>query len=323
MSEVRDEEERRKRITSLLLAGRPYGFFDNITRRVEGSSLASALTARTWADRVLGQSKMVPLPVTLTWLVTGNCLSFSGELARRTVYIRLDAKLERPYLRDGFKHPLPSWAIEHRAELVWAALTLIQNWIVCGRPAGRATLGSFEDWARTVGGILEVAGISGFLANQTNFYQQAGAETELWSAFVEAAARECGEEAATVATLFTLAAAMLPEVLGDKSERSQHIRLGKALESRRDRIYGRYRILPTKRHDDKGRRVRGYQFLAVDGIGSQDQKHRVHPDIGNTQQQNHEFSGCPDVPDNDPGSACPTNEAASAGGSPGKEEFEI
>jgi putative DNA primase/helicase len=185
MSEVRDEEERRKRITSLLLAGRPYGFFDNINGRVEGSSLASALTARTWADRVLGQSKMVRLPVNLTWLVTGNSLRFSGELARRTVYIRLDAKVERPYLRDGFKHPLPSWAIEHRAELVWAALIMIQNWIAYGRPAGKATLGSFEDWARTIGGILEAGGISGFLANQTNFYEQAGAETELWSAFVE------------------------------------------------------------------------------------------------------------------------------------------
>jgi putative DNA primase/helicase len=111
-------------------------------------------------------------------------------------------KLERPYLRGGFKHPLPSWAIEHRAELVWAALIMIQNWIACGRLPGRATLGSFEDWACSMGGILEAAGIPGFLANQTNFYDQAGAEDEPWSAFVEAAAKECGEESATVATLF-------------------------------------------------------------------------------------------------------------------------
>jgi hypothetical protein len=116
---------------------------------------------------------------------------------------------------------------------------------------------------------------------------------------------------------------MLPEVLGDKSERSQHIRLGKALESRRDRIYGRFRILATKTHDDKGRRVPGYQFLPFD----KDQKHRGHRDIGEIHVNQTlfvvGFPRCPDVPDFDPGSACPTNEAASAGGSRGKEEFEI
>jgi hypothetical protein len=325
MSEVREEDERRKRITSLLLACRPYGFFDNISSRVEGSSLASALTARTWADRVLGQSKMVRLPVTLTWIVTGNSLRFSGELARRTVYIRLDAKVERPYLRDSFRHQLPSWAIEHRAELVWAALIMIQNWIACGRPHGRATLGSFEDWARTIGGILEAAGLSGFLANQTNFYEQAGAEAELWSAFIEAAAEEFGDEAATVATLFQLAAAMLPEVLGDKSERSQHIRLGRALESRRDRIYGRYRILAARTHDEKGRRVPGYQFLPVDGVCSRNQKHRKHPehrDIGENQQ-NLPSSGYPEVPDVARDSPAHTNGTASPDGSLGREKFHV
>ena len=50
-------------------------------------------------------------------------------------------------------------------------------------------------------------------------------ENESWAAFAEAGAKAHGVEVATVATLFPLAGAMLPQVLGDKSERSQHIRL--------------------------------------------------------------------------------------------------
>ena len=49
-----------------------------------------------------------------------------------------------------------------------AALTLARNWFSEGRPqwSGRP-LGSYEEWSRLVGGILEAADIPGFLGNKS------------------------------------------------------------------------------------------------------------------------------------------------------------
>src|SRR5206468_1973655 len=82
-----------------------------------------------------------------------------------------------PWLRNGFRHPdLRAWGHGHRAELVWAALTIGQAWIAAGRSDGRTVLGMFESWSKVIGGILEVAGIAGFLGNLSEFYDAADVE---------------------------------------------------------------------------------------------------------------------------------------------------
>ena len=260
MSEAKDEEELRKRITAVLLEGRPFALFDNITRRIAGGPLAALLTAETWSDRVLGVSKMVRLPVRSTWIATGNNLSFSRQLARRTVWIRLDAKIERPWARSDFKHhPIRAWVHQHRADLVWALLVLVQHWISCGRPPFRTrTLGSYESWAEVIGGILNTAGIDGFLANTDTFHARADAETTAWSAFTEAWWQAYPDRAVTVADLFSLAADFSPELLGDGSDRSQRSRLGRGLAQRVDWIIGGRRLVEARAQDDRGRERKGY-----------------------------------------------------------------
>src|SRR5262249_52957971 len=52
------------------------------------------------------------------------------------------------------------------------------------RPPGRRNLGMFEGWAHTMGGILEVAGIPGFLQNLDEFYEQVTHEATEVYAFV-------------------------------------------------------------------------------------------------------------------------------------------
>jgi len=83
MTEAKDNEELRKRITAVLLSGTPFALFDNITRRLDSGVLSAALTAERWSDRVLGLSKMVRLPIRIAWVLTGNNLNFSRELTRR------------------------------------------------------------------------------------------------------------------------------------------------------------------------------------------------------------------------------------------------
>src|SRR6185503_8574201 len=159
-----DEDEARKKITSILARAQPLILLDNVKDGLDSAQLASALTAETWSDRLLGQTKMIDLPNRATWLVTANNPHLSLEIARRCVRVRLDAKTDRPWERKDFKHtPLRDWVRRNRARRVHAVLVLVRSWIAAGRRAGERVLGSFESWAAVVGGILAHAGIPGFL----------------------------------------------------------------------------------------------------------------------------------------------------------------
>jgi len=136
---------------------------------------------------------------------------------------------------------------------VWALLVLVQHWIGCGRPAFRTcTLGSYEAWAEVIGGILDTAGIEGFLANTDAFHARADAETTAWSDFIDAWWQAYPDRAVTVADLFSLAADFSPELLGEGSDRAQSTRLGRALAQRVDWIIGGRRLVEAKAQDDRG-----------------------------------------------------------------------
>lgn len=167
ITEGRDEDEWRKRITSILLRGPELVAIDNVRRTLDSAALSAAITARNWEDRLLGQSRTASVPVRCAWVATANNPGLSHEMSRRSVPIRLDAKLDRPWEREvqSFRHPdLLLWAKTHRDELISACLCLISRWTEKGARRWTArTLGSFEGWAGVMGGILENAGIPGFL----------------------------------------------------------------------------------------------------------------------------------------------------------------
>jgi len=238
MTEGRDEDEWRKRLTAVLRGGSQFLLIDNLRRRLESSAVASAITSSVWEDRILSLSETVRIPVRVVWLATGNNPAVSSEIARRTVRIRLDAKIDRPWLRDGFRHPdIRGWAGEHRGELAWAALTLIRAWLVAGRPAGSIKLGMFEHWSSTMGGILAVAGIPGFLANAGEFYDESDAEGASSRAFVSAWWDKFGERLVKVGDLWALLNHEVALPLGDGGEQSQKVKLGQLLATMRDRMF--------------------------------------------------------------------------------------
>ena len=243
--EGRDDDEWRKRITSILREGPAFVLIDNLRRTLDSGALASALTARIWEDRILGASQIVRLPVTCCWLATGNNVVLSREFTRRTALIRLDARSDRPWLRSGFRHsPLLTWAGNHRGELIQAALILIRAWIAEGRPPGDQTLGMYESWAATMGGILGVADVPGFLGNLKSLDFSVDPGAAEWESFLQAWWDHYGEQPVGVAQLFgiTTRRDMLADVLGSESEKSQRGRLGKALTARRDQTIGRYHL---------------------------------------------------------------------------------
>lgn len=147
------DEEMRKRITSIALAGDRMVLIDNIASTFGGSSLDSALTASTWRDRILGRSELVEMPLFTVWFATGNNLALRGDVLRRVVPCRLESPEERPEERTGFaiEGDLLDYARRERPRLVAAGLTLLRAHAVAGRPdGGLPPLGSFESWSRVV-----------------------------------------------------------------------------------------------------------------------------------------------------------------------------
>lgn len=163
-----DTAEERKALTARLMTGASYFWLDNINDSVDSAVYALALTTGSWSDRVLGGSEEVTLPVTWSWIFSGNNVDVSAEMSRRLAPIRLDAK-GNPLKREDFKHKdLTGWIVAHRPNLVAACLTMIRYWISKGCPSPQPSapiLRSYENWSRTMGGILETVGIPGFLSN--------------------------------------------------------------------------------------------------------------------------------------------------------------
>lgn len=255
MTEGRDEDEWRKRITASLIAAPTFLLIDNVRRKLDSAALSAALTSTSWQDRVLGRSELTTLPVRCIWIATANNPALTTEMARRTVRIRLDAKVARPWQREGFKHKdLRSWALQNREKLVWAALTMVQAWVANGMLAGDYVLGQYESWAQVIGGILDCAGIKGFLGNLDEVYSAADEETAEWEEFVAAWWEEHRNMSQGMRELFRIAEdrGLLLMVRGDKSEHSQRTRMGRALSRMRDRQIGLYRIEQTGKNRSGG-----------------------------------------------------------------------
>jgi hypothetical protein len=146
-------EEARKAITALALAGEPLVLFDNVVGTFGCAPLDAALTGTTWSDRLLGSSRTeVDLPLCITWYVTANNAALVANVARRCLCIRLESSEENPEERSGFRHPdLLGWVRHERGRLAVAALTILRAYHVAGRPSmGLTPWGSFEAWSALV-----------------------------------------------------------------------------------------------------------------------------------------------------------------------------
>ncbi|MEP1943613.1 MAG: hypothetical protein ABJJ03_10950, partial [Sulfitobacter sp.] len=132
----RSDDEMKKTLTACFVDGLRCIYFDN-ANSLNSASFASVLTAEVYAARILGVSKMLRVPVQVQWVGSGNNTELSGELYRRTVDIRMDAKMANPEDRKAayFRiKDLKSWVRENQSEQVQAALTIIQYWVNQGMP---------------------------------------------------------------------------------------------------------------------------------------------------------------------------------------------
>ena len=213
---------------------------------LDSPALAVVLTSGQVAGRLTGGPDVVRSRCNSLWMATGNNVTLSRELLRRAVWIRLTSELERPETRTGFLHPkLLAWISRHRRKLVKHILTIIQGWVRAGCPKGTVTLGSFESWAETVGGIVEFIELPGFLENRNRHAEVADTEGA-FRGFVSQWAEMHSESYVSVGNdLYQLAGEL---DLGEGSAQQRKIRLGKMLSRYRGRPVAGYVI------QDAGRR---------------------------------------------------------------------
>jgi hypothetical protein len=182
-----DEAEARKVVTAALLQDQEVVIFDDVPA-LRLRTLSRLLTAETWEARLLGTNRLSALPNLATWVVTGANITLGADLARRVVWIRLDAKHWRPWERTGFRHPdLLGYARRHRADILWALLTCVRSYFARGCPhASAPVMGGFEAWARLVGGVLARCGVEGFLQNRERLYDEVDQQHAGWPEFLTA-----------------------------------------------------------------------------------------------------------------------------------------
>ncbi len=154
-----NDEERRKALLAYLGEGIPFIVWDNIPRgaAISCPSIEKALTAETYSDRVLGVSDTRTVPATAVQVFTGNNIAARGDLASRSLSVRLTVERPDPENRD-FVHPDPlAWTEANRGRILRAAYV-----IALGNPRLRASNPPaaetrFKMWWHLVGSAIEHA----------------------------------------------------------------------------------------------------------------------------------------------------------------------
>ena len=148
-------EELEKRLGAQLIGGQSLICIDNVNGELQGAALCQFIERPgIQRVRVLGKTENIDIDLNgTTFFANGNNITFSSELARRTIKANLDAQMENPDLREFRGNPMEQ-VLADRGPYVAAALTICRAYIVAGQPAKASGFASFEGWSATVRSAL-------------------------------------------------------------------------------------------------------------------------------------------------------------------------
>lgn len=198
----KDPAEWGKRLTAFVKMGSPIRVLDNCNGAFGDEGLDRLITSPTWSDRILGVTDAPPLANVTTWFATGNNIEPIGDTVRRVAVCRLRVDVERPQERSGFKYDkIAEYALEHRAELLCNALTILRAFHTATRPTQKLkTWGSFEAWSELVRNALVWAGCADPYLTQERAVRELGeSETvahDFWLSVLSAAPETSADLAA-------------------------------------------------------------------------------------------------------------------------------
>jgi hypothetical protein len=201
-----NEEERRKALLAQFMCGVPYVLWDNIARGAQISCphIERSCTSAYYSDRKLGVSEMVSTAASAIHFFSGNNVAPCGDLASRSLHIRISVDRPDPENRE-FKHPDPiGWTDNNRAEILAALYT-----ILLGNPGLKDAHDApaktrFKMWWRLIGSAVEhAAKLAGPVEDKKPF--------ELDFQYLFLKQEEDDEESATLADILDTITRLLPE----------------------------------------------------------------------------------------------------------------
>jgi len=154
-----NEEERRKALLSYFLYGVTYILWDNIGRgsQISCPHIEKSCTSAYYSDRRLGVSEMVATAASVIHFFTGNNISPRGDLASRSLQVRLSVDRPDPENRT-FAHPNPvGWTENNRAEILRSLYTILLGNPMLKKPFDEVGGTRFKMWYRLVGSAVEHA----------------------------------------------------------------------------------------------------------------------------------------------------------------------
>lgn len=157
-----DDEEIRKGITSILTTTTaPIVNFDNITGTIKSGQIANLLTSGVWTDRPLGSTGTVEATNDRLWIATGNNIGIGGDMARRVLWVELDAATANPERRTGFaERDLKGYVEKSRGTLLTALLCVLGWWVQKGMPrVDMKRTDDYGDWYDAMAAILRGSGL--------------------------------------------------------------------------------------------------------------------------------------------------------------------
>jgi len=154
------DDELRKVILTAVREGRAVIFLDNLKGRLSSEALEAFLSAPVWSDRKLGVNETITAANVTTIFITGNGLTVSPDMRRRSLFVELHLEVERAENRQFKRNlDLPT-LLTMRPRILAAFWSLVKHWDLQGRPAPSRSHSAFPSWANIVAGIVEAAGFA-------------------------------------------------------------------------------------------------------------------------------------------------------------------
>jgi hypothetical protein len=144
---VKDDDEVRKVLLTVLMEAPRAVVFDNMLGMLDSGALGAVLTSESFSGRILGTNTSLKAPTSVLIMLNGNNLALAGDMPRRVVTVRIDPQDEVPHARK-FKFDPEVEVRTRRVDMIAAALTLVKAAL---GSAVKGRVGSFEMWDEMVG----------------------------------------------------------------------------------------------------------------------------------------------------------------------------
>jgi hypothetical protein len=116
------------------------------------------LTASAFQGRTLGTSTVETHPKKTAVFVTGNRLTMSSDMRRRSLVVDFFLRQVRAEVRQ-IRRPLDERRIlEVRPQILGSLYALVRSWVEANKPPLSRVHPSFVEWSNTIGAIVEHAG---------------------------------------------------------------------------------------------------------------------------------------------------------------------